>query len=172
MKKVKVLAVIVVALLGIFLSLGSFFPTVEYSCSLPVRGTPAKCWNTLHDTSKMSRWITGLESFRQIQGDSLMPGAVYEIIIRQDKRMVMQEEVKEMTKPIRIGYELNNNVLKSQYSFDFVGKDGQTQITSTYRVTGKNLMWKSLFVLSKSYFRKGSMEQLESLKKLIESLPD
>lgn len=170
-KTIKILAVVVVGLVMIFLSLGLFVPAVNYSASITINGSPEKCWNTFHDVAQMGQWIEGLESFKQIRGDSLVPGAVYEMVILQDERMVMQEEVKEVIKPARVAYELNNDVLKSEYSFDFIDKHAQTQINGTYKVTGNNLIWKSVFVLFRSTFSKGSQQQLEAVKKLVESTP-
>jgi len=115
--------------------------------------------------------MEGLESFKQIKGDTMARGAMYEIVIVQDERMVMHEEIKELT-PLHVVYELNNDVLKSNYSVDFTGNNQQTTIEMKYAVTGNNLLWKSLFVLSKSYFQKEGQKQLDLFKKMIESLPE
>ncbi len=117
----------------------------------------------------MSEWMDGFESLTLKSGEHLAVGSNYEIIINSDnKRMVMQEQLLQIKAPEKITYQLDNDVLKSEYSFSFVGTE-TTMITSHYKVTGINLIWRSILFLSKSYMISQSQAQLDGLKKVIEN---
>ena len=169
MKILKIISAVIAALILLFLSLGMFSPSIHYINSVLVSSTPEKCWAAIQDTSRMGQWMEGFESFKRIQGDSLTPGTVYELVLVQDKRMVMTEKVMEVNKPSRIAFQLTNEVLQSDYRFEFTSEKDQTVITASYKITGNNLLWKSVFVLSRSYFEGQGNKQLEALKKVVES---
>ena len=116
----------------------------------------------------MSEWLEGFESLTLKSGEQLAKGSTYEIIITDDgHRMVMNEKIIEVNAPSKVSYELNNDVLKSEFSFSFEGTTSST-ITSRYKITGNNILWKSILFLSKSYMTTEAQKQLEGLKKVIE----
>lgn len=159
------------ALAGIgilFLGLGWVVPTYEYQSSVTVNANPEKCWEVFHDLNKMNRWLEGFESLTLKSGEPLAPGSLYEIVINDEgHRMVMSEKIIAVNAPARISYELNNDVLKSEFSFSFEGTDS-TVIKSQYKITGNNIFWKALLFLSKSYMTRSGQAQLDLLKKVIE----
>jgi uncharacterized protein YndB with AHSA1/START domain len=143
-------------------------PTYQYEASIEVNGPVEKCWSAFHNINKMKQWMKGFESLTLKSGDSLAVGSVYEIVVSDDgHRMVMTEKLTAVHAPTRISYELHNDVLQSKYSFSFEG-NSTTKITSHYEITGNNIFWKSILFLSKSYMKGAAVEQLSSLKKVIE----
>ena len=96
------------------------------------------------------------------------PGAVYEVIIVQDKLYIMNETLQKVKAPTFAAYELTNEVMRSEYSYELVLQNGRTEIITRYLITGNNLMWKSILFLSKSYMESASHTQLELLKREIE----
>lgn len=86
-----------------------------------------------------------------------------------NEKMVMNETIKDVNEPVSISYELNNDVLKSEYTFSFKGDSTSTTIGSHYKVTGCNVIWKSILFLSKSYMMSSVQEQMTGLKKVIEA---
>src|SRR5258706_14294988 len=119
----------------------------------------------------MSKWMDGFESLMLKTGDSLAIGSQYEIIVHgHDKRMVMSETITEINAPAKVSYELNNDVLKTEFTFSFEGVSSTT-ITSHNKVAGNNILWKSILFLSKSYMTNARHDQLTLLKKVIEEQP-
>ena len=169
MKILKYLGIVITILLVVFLSLGLAIPSFDYTSVVSINAPPEKCWGVLHDTSRMKKWMPGFERLTLKSGAHFQTGAVYEFIIHQEERYVMQEVVKAVKMPERSCYELTNDVLKSEYDINLVPKDSKTQITAHYRITGNNLIWKSILALSKSYLQKGSQTQLDLLKVEIET---
>lgn len=169
MKIVKYAGIALTVLALTFICLGLFVPTFEYSSSVQVSAPAEKCWSVLHDTSRMKKWMPGFVRLTLKSGEPLSPGARYEIVIRQDKLYVMPEILKEVKVPEFATYEMTNDVMKSEYDFKLISKNSQTEITSHYKVTGNNVLWKSILLLSKSYMQSESKKELELLKIEIES---
>lgn len=168
MKTVKIILVTLAGIVLVFLSIGLFFPSYEYQSSIVVNASPEKCWAVYHDTKKMGEWLESFESLTLKSGEHLTLGSTYEIVITDDDhRMVMNEKIIEVNAPTKVTYELNNDVLKSEFSFSFEGTTSTT-ITNKYKITGNNLLWKSILLLSKSYMTTEAQKQLEGLKKVIE----
>ncbi len=169
MRILKALVIILLALILIFLSIGLFLPSFDYAVSIEVKASPEKCWLTFHDTTRMSQWLPGFESLVLKSGEPLKAGSQYEIIvIDHNEKIVMSEIITKVNAPTSISYELNNDVLKSEYTFSFTGDSITTTIDSHYKVTGNNVMWKSILFLSKSYLESNGQEQLAGLKKVVE----
>jgi len=169
MKIVKIILVTLAGIILLFLSLGLLFPSYEYQSSIVVNASPEKCWTVYHNTKKMGSWLEGFESLTLKSGELLATGSTYEIVVTDDgHRMVMNEKIIEVSAPTKISYELNNDVLKSEFSFSFEGTTSTT-ITSRYKIKGNNILWKSILFLSKSYMTSEGQKQLEGLKKVIES---
>ncbi len=169
MKLLKYLGILILTLLIVLLSLGLWVKSFEYSSHVLVMAPPEKCWAILHDTSKMKTWLHGFKRLTLKSGEHMHAGASYEIIIVQDKSYVMNETLRAVKAPTFAEYELTNEVLKSEYTITLVPKKGITEITTEYRITGNNLMWKSILFLSKSYLEAESQTQMDLLKLEIET---
>src|SRR5258707_2183235 len=171
MKALKIIGISLAAVLIIFLGIGLIVPSYDYQSSIQVNASPEKCWGVFHNTKLMSQRLQGLESLTLKSGDSLAVGSLYEIVVNDDgHRMVMSEKIIEVRAPTKAAYELNNDGLKSKFSFSFDGSQSTT-VSSHYNVTGNNILWKSILFLSKSYMTTASQGQLTSLKKVIEEQP-
>lgn len=168
MKALKIIGIVLTTIVVVFLVIGLIVPSYEYDSSIEVNAPVEKCWSAFHDVKKMNQWLKGFESLTLKSGDSLSIGSVYEIVITDgDHRMVMSEKITEVNAPQRVSYQLDNDVLRSEFSFSFDGTS-PTKITSHYKVTGNNIAWRSILFLSKSYMTSSAAEQLSSLKKVIE----
>ena len=103
------------------------------------------------------------------KANTCMARAGYEIITVHDKLYVMVETLRTVKALIFADYKLTNEALKSEYTITLVQKKGITEITTEYRITGNNLMWKSTLFLSKSYLEAESQNQMDLLKLEIET---
>jgi carbon monoxide dehydrogenase subunit G len=169
MKILKYTGITIIILLVLFLSIGQFFPRFEYSANTQVKTNPEKCWTVLHDTTRMKKWLPGFVSLTLTKGEYLQVGSVYEIVLLQDKLYRMQETLTAVDPPQWVSFVLVNEVMKSEYSFRLTGNSMQTEIQTHYTVTGNNLIWRSILLLSKSYLQKNAQDQLDSLRVEIET---
>ena len=93
MKTIKYLGALLLVLIILFLSLGLFVSSFEYSANVTIQAPIEKCWAVLNDTSRMKNWIPGFERITLLEGEAAKSGAVYEVVIRQDELYIMQERV-------------------------------------------------------------------------------
>lgn len=171
MKVLKIIGIVLAAIIILSLSVGIIVPSYDYKVTVQVNATPEKCWKVFHNTKLMSKWMQGFESLTLKKGDSLTVGSQYEIVIYgHDKKMVMNETITDVNAPVKVSYELINDVLKSEMTFSFDGNSATT-MSSHCKVTGNNILWRSILFFSKSYMTKASQSQLTALKKVIEEQP-
>lgn len=168
MKALKITGIVLTIIVVVFFGIGLIVPSYEYDSTIEVNAPVEKCWSIFNDVTKMNQWLKGFESLTLKSGDSLKVGSVYEIVVTDsDHRMVMSEKITEVNAPKKISYQLNNDVLRSDFSFSFDGTS-PTKITSHYKVTGNNIAWKSILFLSKPYMTGSAADQLSSLKSVTE----
>jgi len=169
MKILKLFGWALVLLVAVFFATGLLMPTYEYDNEVAINASQKKCWTFFHDVSKMGLWNEGFESFKLIKGDSTAPGSEYELVITQQKRMVMYETIKEFVPPSKFSFQLDNEVLRSDTEFFFTSSGSSTVITAHYKIVGNNLWWRSIFAFFRGYFKSSTQKQLENLKSAIES---
>lgn len=170
MKWLKIISFAIAALVALFFSLGAFMPQYEYENTVIVNAQREKCWKIYHSPSLMGQWMPGFESLTLKKGDSLAVGSEYEIVIVDGEMMEMRERITAVKPFHSVSYELSNDVLTSDYTFVFEG-EGTTLIRAHYKVTGNNIVWKSILFLFKGAISSSSQEQLNLLKKVIEQQP-
>lgn len=105
MKMIKYLGIVVTFLLAVFISLGLAIPAFDYTSVVFINASPEKCWAVLHVRSRMKKWMPGFKRLTLKSGVHFQTDAVYELIIRQEERYVMQEVVKAVKMPERSSYE-------------------------------------------------------------------
>jgi hypothetical protein len=171
MKILKRIFLVLVVLLLVLLSLGIFFPHFNYGNEITIRRSPQLCWDVYTDTTAMHGWIPGFESLRLKKGQPWQAGSEYEFVITEGERMVMQRTIDQVTPASSISFNLNNDVLISEYTVTFTGDSTHTILATDYQVTGKNIFMKSVLYLSKPYLKNADEQMLLSLKKIIESKP-
>jgi hypothetical protein len=169
MRIIKILLALIGVLVIIVISTGLFVPTFEYGNSVVVSAPAESCWKVFHDTSRMDKWNEGFESLVLTKGDGLEEGAEYTLTLNQGEIMVMQQKVIQLKAPESISYELNNDVLKSEYTYIFEGEGAKTNISTHYAVTGNNVFMKAVLFYSKTYLQRADRQALEKLKTEIEA---
>ncbi len=169
MKILKYSTIALLVILLAFFGIGIFIPSFDYQVRVTVNAPPEKCWTVLHDTSRMEKWMTGFQTLTLKKGTGMTVGAVYEIVIQQDERYVMTEELTAIKKNELFSILLTNDVLTTSNRITLVPSGDQTHIDASYHVTGNNLFWKSLLWLSRSYLASSAQTQFTLLKVEIES---
>jgi uncharacterized protein YndB with AHSA1/START domain len=169
MMVLKIFLIVIAVLVTLFIAVGLLVPDFEYENTIVINASPEKCWEIYNDTSTMKSWMEGFRSLELKNGNPQEQGALYEIIIDQGDSMAMAMKIKSITVPQQISWELNNDVLKSEYTYSFRGDEIKTQVDSHYKITGNNVFMKTILFFSRSYLKDGDRQMLESLKKIVES---
>jgi len=169
MRFLKILGISIAVLIIAFLIVGIAVPTFEYGSSITVNSPRQHAWDVFHNTTQTKSWNAGFASLKLREGEFFQPGSSYELImVDGSERMIMTENITSISPPYQISYLLNNDVLQSEFQYTFEALGDSTRIESRYKITGNNLIWKSVLFLSKSYLNSASEEQLRAFKKYIE----
>ena len=170
MRIIKISILSLIALLVLFLSIGTIFPSFDYTNEVKVEAPMDKCWQSLNNPTTMHRWMQGLETYKLISGEHLQPGGTYSLIIVEgSERMEMIQKIEDINPPASIHLILTNDVLTSDFSYLLSETDGVTTLQAHYEVTGNSILWSSVLRLSKGYISGEGQKQLQKLKTLIES---
>lgn len=166
MKVLKIIAFSVAALVVIFFAIGIINPVFEYGNSVTINAPKAKIWSLY--ANQKEDWIEGFKSQKLISGSSLTNGAEYETTIVSGEKMIMHERIISIRPGERIEWLLENDVLTSGYSFEFVGDSVKTEVFTRYQVEGKNLFMKSLLFSSQGFLKNADADMLAALKNISE----
>ena len=167
MKILKVIGILSAALLVIFFLIGLLKPTFEYGNSIVISAPIQTVWSVY--TTRKKDWIEGFQSQRLVTGNALTNNAEYETVIGSGEEMVMRETITNITPGEKIKWALDNDVLISNYAYEFKGDSTQTEVITHYKVEGKNAFMKSILFLSKSYMRNSDAEMLAAIKEIAEN---
>ena len=174
MKKfLKYFFIVLFVLVLIFFSLGAIFSSVSYTNEVKVKSTNEHAFTVFADMSKMPKWMEGFKKMELLEGFPFMKGSVYRLtLVQKGREYVMTETLTGIKVFKEFDFTLENEVLYNDAQMLFTEKDGQTTITVKNKIRGKNIFWRSMFVLSKGYMMNKQQEMYESLGKVIESTPD
>lgn len=167
MKILKIIGILIAALLVIFFLIGLLKPTFDYGNSITINAPKHAVWSVY--TTRKKDWIKGLQSQKLISGNALTKDAEYETVIDSGEEMVMHETITNIILGDKIEWTLDNDVLVSNYAYEFKGDSSRTEVTTHYKVEGKNSLMKSILFLSKSYLKNSDAEMLAALKEIAEN---
>lgn len=170
MKKVLRFIVIgIFALAVLFFSLGLFIPTFSFDNVVEVNKPIEKTFAEFNDVSNMYKWIPGFQFIEPISGWPNEVGSKWKLVVKQEgKRMELIETMTACKENEVFAFNLSNEMMSNDIEIVFTSKGQRTLITAHNKVSGKNIFWKSLFVVSKSYFKNVQQKSYEKLKIVIE----
>lgn len=163
---VGILALLLVA----FFMVGVFVPTFTYESRISVNKPAAHAFAVFMDDKKRADWMTGFKSIEIISGNRGEVGSIYKLAIEESgELMEMEETITAFKENVLFASKLVNDVMFADVEITFVESHGQTIITASNLVEGRNLIWKSLLVLFKGNISNQSQEMYENLKQVIEA---
>ncbi|HEY6160085.1 MAG TPA: SRPBCC family protein, partial [Bacteroidia bacterium] len=164
MKKfLKYFFIIVLALTLIFFSLGLIFCPVTYTNEVKVKSSNEHAFTVFMDMSKMPKWMNGFKKMELVDGFPFMKGSVYRLtLVQKGKEYVMTETLTGIKVFREFDFTIENDVLVNEVQILFAEQDGQTTITVKNKVKGKNIFWRSMFVMSKGYLKNTQQEMYEA----------
>lgn len=171
----KILLVILgLAAVGIIamLLVGYFNPNVSYETHVTINKPRAEVWRLFVDELQTGKWLTGFKSIETISGPPHTPGSKFRIKISQNGRdFEMTEVMKEYREPEVFAMTLEGDLFTDDVRMVFTDQGDKTELVQSEVVTGKNIFCKALIVFTRSYFMGGARNNLDNLKRFVESTP-
>lgn len=156
-----------VLLIAVFFSLGIIFPSVEYTTTVEINKPRDFTWNVMRERKD---WIYGFKNLEQISGKPNEVGSRAKItVFREGAEYTFNSELLDIKPPEMSMTELTNDMLTHDATVHLIENNGKTTVVSEEKITGKNPLFRSLFVLFKSRIIATSVKNFEGLKQTVES---
>ena len=170
MNIIKWVAGILALLLVAFFMVGVFVPTFTYESRISVNKPAAHAFAVFMDDNKRADWMTGFKSIEIISGNRGEVGSKYKLAIEENGELrEMEETITAFKENELFAFKLINDVMFVDAEITFVESHGQTTITASNLVEGRNWIWKSLLGLFKGNISNQSQEMYENLQHVIEA---
>ena len=119
---------------------------------------------------KLKDWITGFKKISHVSGFPNEVGSQWELTIEEDgEEISMLEELTAYELNKLFALKIDSEVLTTYVEIRFEEVGSGTAIIVSNRVIGKNIFFRSLFPLYKSYLAETTQADYEKLKSVIES---
>jgi hypothetical protein len=143
-------------------------PTIEVTTD--IAASPMAVTDALLDIELAPRWTSGLERLELVEGEAGQPGCVGRAhYVERGRRSILEDRLVEAIPGRYFRSELTGEGLKATVETELVEIPGGTRMTIRWSGTGTNPLSRVLLPLLKSRLRTRSRQDLESLKRLIES---
>jgi uncharacterized protein YndB with AHSA1/START domain len=135
-----------------------------------IAASPMAVSDALLDIDLAPLWTSGLEGFELIEGEIGQPGCVGRAhYFENGRRSTLEDRLLEATPGRSFRSELTGEGLRARVETDLAEVPGGTRMTIRWSGTGTNPLTRLLLPLLKTRLRKRSQQDLETLKRLIES---
>lgn len=170
MKYLKIAAIILSLLVGVFLLIGVITPTIEYDCQIAVDKPVQESWDVIQDPNKMSEWMTGFKSFEHVSGEPGQVGSVSNVTFDTNgSEVVIKETITQIIPNHSIAMTFENEMMEMDYVLEIKGDGDHSEIRTRTLVEGDGIITKSFIALSPSSFKSQEETNLSMLKETIEA---
>ncbi len=168
-KFLKYFSIIILVLAILFFSLGIIFPTITFESKVTVNKPVETAFGVFTNPFKLSDWVTGLKGIGLISGIPNTVGSKWKFIIEQNgKEYELIQTMKELKVNELFVTHTDNELFTDDVQVKFISKGASTEIIATSHLSGKNIFWKSVFVLAKFYLNSNDQKMYDKLKEVIE----
>ncbi len=170
MKKIIWIILALLILVALFFSIGLIKPSIQYKSKITVDRPVDKAFMVFIDASKMDHWLTGFKKIELVSGMPNFPGSYFNLILEMNgKEITLKEEVLDFRWNELFSVRIHHDLMSIENVNQFTPMEMKTEITGTYRVTGKNIFWRSVLVFARGKLKKRAQNDFDSLQKVIES---
>lgn len=170
LKKVLIWCAVTLVGLGlVFLSLGFIFPSVTYQSRITVNKPIETSFGVFTNAFKLSDWVVGLKGVAWISGNQNEVGSQWKFIITQDGMdFEFTQTLKEFKKNESFIFNSDCKEFTDDVVVKFIPKGASTEVIATSRLSAKNMIWRSGFVIAQYYLRGQDQKMYDKLKEVIE----
>ena len=169
MKYLKYTLAIILVLVLFFFAKGLFTPTVSYECEVMVNKEVKESWAVMSDKSILPEWIKGFIKMEHVSGTENTIGAVSRIYAEEGgQEMVMEETITNVIPEELIAMTFTMDFMDMDYEMLVSEEDGKTLIKSRSTTKGNGIFAKSIVSFMKGSMKKQEVENLNTLKRIIE----
>ena len=169
MKILKTAFIIILIGILVYFIIGLLTPPISQEVAMDIEQPAEEIFSTLTDQSKMTKWIPGLASVKQISGRPNTVGSVSEFVFERDGLEIpVLVKINDYKKNESMNLTLTYDKLVSDVQIKVIPVGNNSKLDISYKIAGNSLMTKTAIPFIKPLIKKYSEMDLEELKKLLE----
>ena len=170
MKIVKTALIIILLGILVYMIIGWLTPPVSQEVAMDIEKPAEEIFSTLADQSKMTKWVPGLTSVKQVSGKPNTIGSVSEFVFERDGiEIPVLVKINDYEENESMNLTLTHDKLVSDVQIKVLQHGNNSKLDISYEIKGNSLMTKAAIPLIKPLIKKYSEMDLEELKKLLEN---
>jgi hypothetical protein len=174
MKSIRIIAISILVVIGLFYSIGIIYDRVEYTSVIKVKRSIGHTWTVFTSPEKASEWIPNFIRIENISGEPMTAGSRWRLVVEnKGEEVEMVETMRQVIHHERFSFDLETDDILIQSDITFKSIDSlTTEIFSKNTVFGKSAFSKSYLSLRRSDLKSQSDQNYFLLKESVESSPE
>ena len=169
MKILKTALIIILIGIVVYFIIGLLTPPISQEVTMELQQTADEIFKTLTNQSKMTNWVPGLASVKQVSGKPNSVGSVSEFIFERDGTEIpVLVKINNYIEYESMNLTLTHDKLISDVQIEVVPQGEISKLDISYKIVGNSLMTKTAMPFIKPLIKKYSEMDLKELKNLLE----
>lgn len=164
-KALRYVAMVVLALLLIFLSLGLFVPEVDYQTEALVDQPLSTTFALYADKDNIKKYIPEVQVIEAITETPQVVGSKYRMVILNNGETTEMVETATVYEPnVKIGLHFDAGMMQKDDLYTFIAEGDKTKILGEHTARGNSYYARCVFALFKKLFTEIDQGYLDSFK--------
>jgi len=169
MKILKTALIIILIGIVVYFIIGLLTPPISQEVAMELPQPADEIFKTLTNQSKMTNWVPGLASVKQVSGKPNSVGSVSEFIFERDGTEIpVLVKINNYIEYESMNLTLTHDKLISDVQIEVVPQGEISKLDISYKIVGNSLMTKTAMPFIKPLIKKYSEMDLKELKNLLE----
>lgn len=169
MKILKTALIIILIGILVYFIIGLLTLPVSQEVAMELDQPAEKIFSTLTNQSKMTKWVPGLASVKQVSGKPNTIGSVSEFVFKRDGMEIpVLVEINDYKEDESMNLTLTHEKLVSDVQIKVIPVGNSSKLDISYKIAGNSLLTKTAMPFIKPLIKKYSEMDLEEVKKLLE----
>jgi len=169
MKILKTALIIILIGIVVYFIIGLLTPPISQEVAMELQQPADEIFKTLTNQSKMTNWVPGLASVKQVSGKPNSVGSVSEFIFERDGTEIpVLVKINNYIEYESMNLTLTHDKLISDVQIEVVPQGEISKLDISYKIVGNSLMTKTAMPFIKPLIKKYSEMDLKELKNLLE----
>ena len=169
MKILKTAFIIILIGIVVYFINGLFTPPISQEVAMDLEQPANEIFKTLTDQTKMTNWVPGLASVKQVSGKPNTIGSVSKFVFERDGTEIsVLVKINDYKENESMNLTLTHDKLVSDVQIKVIPYGKKSKLDIAYEIEGNSLMDKTVMPFIKPIIKKNSEMDLEKLKKLLE----
>ena len=170
MKILKTALIIILIGILVYMIIGLLTPPVSQEVAMEIEQPAEEIFSTLTDQSKMTKWVPGLKSVKQVSGKPNTVGSISEFVFERDgTKIPILIKIDNYVENESMNLTLTHDKLVSDVQINVIPVGNSSKLDISYKIAGNSLMTKTAMPFIKPLIKKYSEMDLEEVKKLLEN---